>query len=133
MEELMTAIDTIADADAALRAALTGGLWREHAPQRVVMSDTPYGRYFVVSLVPRPWASSDHQEYLIQFDMFTKSPDSRDAWDCHDKLILAFPNALCSVKTTYTYMFWLGFSDVLWEEGEVYHVIVEYRVQAIPN
>lgn len=133
MEELMTAIDTQADADEDFQAALTGGLWREKAPQRVVMSDTPYGRYFVVSDVPLETAATEHENILLQFDMFTRSRDSRDIWNCDKRLKAAFPHKLCIADTLYNYIFWRRYSRIVWEEGEVYHCIVEYRVQAIQN
>lgn len=133
MEELMTVIDTQADEDEDLQAALPGGLWREHAPQRVVMSDTPYGRYFVVSDVPLETSTTEHEEIVIQFDMFTRSPDSRDIWNCDKRLKAAFPNKLPIAATLYNYIFWRRFSYVVREEGGVYHCIVEYRVQCIQN
>lgn len=131
MEELLKAIYDVYNADSDLKAALPGGLWREHIKRQ---SAYPNGRYFVVSGVPVTTADSELESIIIQFDVFNDDPDSRVIWNtCYAKLVAAFPTRLRLAKTNNVYVFWRIFEQAVWEEGEMYHLIVQYRVEVIPN
>jgi hypothetical protein len=130
MEELLSAISDVYDADSDLVAAIPGGMWREKAKRTSIK---PYGRYFAVSGVPSITAGSELESVVIQFDVFTDNQDSRVIWNCFAKLIVAFPTRLRIAKTVNNYVFWRIFEHARWEEGEMYHLIVQYRVEVRPN
>lgn len=130
MEELLKAIYDVYNADSDLKAALPGGMYREKVKRE---SAYPNSRYFIVSGVPDTTAGSELQSTIIQFDVFSDNQDSRVIWNCYAKLIAAFPSRLRLAKTTNVYIFWRIFEQARWEEEEMYHLIVQYRVEVTPN
>lgn len=125
MRAILTGIYSAYNANAALKAALTGGLHLEIAPQAATL---PYGTYFIVGSGTEYWLGNKLFELpTIQFDIYAKSNTER--LTCYETLIAVFDDARPTVtgytsvimERTYTQSVRDGDTD------EIYRMIVTYE------
>jgi hypothetical protein len=130
MDKILEGIWNLYNADATLKAALTGKLWFEEA-QGATM---PYATYFLISGHPEYWFGGEYYELpTIQFDIFATTSATRV--DCYNKLIAVFDDA----KPTAT-----GYTPVIMErefyqflragdQDQDFRAIVQYRLRMSKN
>lgn len=75
MDELEAGVWGRYNADAALKAELTGGLHNTEADQTAVM---PYGVFQIISDVPRLTFSEDQESILLQIKLFSNKGSSSE-------------------------------------------------------
>ena len=124
MQAILTAIWGRYNANAALKAAITGGLHLELAPQGASL---PYGTYFVVSGRPEYWLGNVRFEVVnIQFDLYADTNAKR--LTAYAALIALYDDARPTVT---------GYTSVIMErtlqqfvrdgsQNEVFRAVVSY-------
>ncbi len=124
MQAILTAIWGRYNANATLKAAITGGLHLELAPQGTAL---PYGTYFVVSGRPEYWLGNVRFEVVnIQFDLYADTNAKR--LTAYAALIALYDDARPTVT---------GYTSVIMErtlqqfvrdgsQNEVFRAVVSY-------
>jgi len=111
---------------AALKSALTNGLWNTTAPQD---TNYPYGTYSIVSLTQRINFIERYEDIIIQFNLFEDTTNSPVAINnLFDKLIAAFDFAELTVDNhTHIYMK-RETSFLTKDENNIWQYNVSYRI-----
>lgn len=123
MKNIITAIYSSYSENAALKAALSGGLYFEFAPQQTAY---PYATFIVWS-VPEYWFKAMFEMPSIQFDIYASSNLTR--MDCYEKLTAVFDDARPTVTGYNSVILEREFEQFLREgdQNEIFRAIVQYR------
>lgn len=124
MKDLMDAIYDAYDGDAALKAALTGGMFLSRAPAG---TSFPYCRYDLISNAPSHLASQAVlEDALIQFMLFDDDKAASDICDAYAALIALYDWYTVTANSKVHIFRRIG-NRVFWFE-DVWHYEAEYRV-----
>jgi hypothetical protein len=125
MQSILTGIWGRYNANAALKAALPGGLHLELAPQGTAMT---YGVYTMVSSRPEYMLSGLRYEVcIIQFDIYAATNALRQT--AYDKLLCLYDDAR-PTTTGYTAVIMERMGQQMVRDGEqneIFRAIVEYQ------
>lgn len=131
MQNILTSIYSAYNANAALKAALPGGLFLELAPQG---STLPYGVFTLIFGYPDYWLDGRRYEMCrIQFDIYADTNALRQT--AYDKLIDVYDDAAPPV-TGYTSIIMERVGQQMLRDGDLYQIfraIVEYECSFLKN
>jgi len=125
MQNILTSTYALYSGNAALKAALPGGLFLELAPQGTAMS---FGVFTLISGYPEYWLGGRRYEMCrIQFDIYASTNALRQT--AYDKLIAVYDDAAPSV-TGYTSIIMERIAQQMLRDGDqnqICRAIVEYE------
>ena len=125
MKEIVDAIYAKYNADAALKAAISGGLYNTKAKQNVAF---PYGVFFLISDVPDWTFTEEMENFLIQFNLFSKTSDTAEIHTALSKLMLCYDWSSLTV-TGYTHIYMKREFTELLNYDDVFQYSVRYRCE----
>jgi hypothetical protein len=132
MQELLTGIYSrySGASGASLRAALTGGLHLEQAPQGTAL---PYATYQIITGRPEFMLQETHEMVSVQFDIYAATNASRQT--LYGLLTALYDDSRPSVSGYTCHIVERTFQQPLrdGEQSEVFRYIVEYRVHLEKN
>ena len=124
MTPLMAGIKSLYDGSATLKAAMTGGLFLELAPQGTAR---PYGVYQIIIARPDYFFTKVQEIVTVQFDIFASSSSVRT--DIYNKLTAVYDDAR-PTATGYTSIIMERKNQMLLREGDqnqIFRAMVEYE------
>lgn len=124
MQSILTSIYAAYSANAALKAALPGGLFLEMAPQGTAL---PFGVYALVDGLPEYWLGGRRYELVrIQFDLYADTNAKRQT--AYDKLIAVYDDATPTVTGYSSIIVERGFQQMLrdGDQDQIFRAIVAY-------
>lgn len=128
LSALFTAIQTKYTGNAALVAALPGGLYQTEAPAG--WTTYPYGTYFIVSAVPEYTFTHTIEQPVIQFNIFDDDASDATLNDVEDKLTTLFDNCTLTV-TGYSFISMIRRNTFHLREDDVWQLSVEYQIRIV--
>ena len=125
MVDLLKSIMDEYDGDTDLKAALSGGLYHLEAKQGTAF---PYGVFYLVSDVPNWTFTSNMEEVVIHFNLFSKANSVTEIGDLFTKLKACFDWTSLSIDNYYSIYMKRELSELL-KLGNVFQYAVSYRVE----
>ena len=124
MVDLLKAIMDKYDGDTDLKTALSGGLYHLEAKQEVTF---PYGVFYLVSDVPNWTFTSNMEEVVIHFNLFSKANSVTEIGDLFTKLKACFDWITLSIDNYTSIFFKRELSELMKLDG-VFQYAVSYRI-----
>ena len=124
MVDLLKAIMDKYDGDTDLKAALSGGLYHLEAKQGTAF---PYGVFYIVSDVPNWTFTSNMEEVVIHFNLFSKAKSVTEIGDLFTKLKTCFDWCTLDISNYHSIYMKRELSEPLPKMGKVWQYAISYR------
>lgn len=125
MVDLLKAIMDKYDGDNPLSTALLGGLHHLEAEQSTSM---PYGVFYIVSITPHWTFTSNMEECVIHFNLFSKTAGVAEICDLFAKLKACFDWKTLSISNYVNVYFKRELSELLITD-QIWQYAVSYRCE----